>query len=100
MLIAKLLRNDKFVLRAEEEADVHILFEIAIEMDMFNNMLNMLDRFSGERLDYLKEAFLQFFDSLFSCSCYDLFLKEEVISFRLCNLSLFPSFIWFSTFSF
>ena len=85
MLIAKLLRNDKFAIRSEEGTNIHMLFENAIEIDLFNNMFKLLDRFHAEQLDLLKEAYLQFFDSLFSCSCYDLFLKPEVAFSKFFN---------------
>ncbi|VDL62280.1 unnamed protein product [Hymenolepis diminuta] len=78
MLIAKILNKEQFVVNTVEP-NYHILFEAAIEMNMFHDMHRLLTRFNGTHLEALKETILQFYDILLSCSHYNLFLKEEFL---------------------
>lgn len=77
MLIAKIFNKEQFIVNTVEP-NYHILFEAAIEMNMFHDMHRLLTRFNGTHLEPLKETILQFYDILLSCSHYNLFLKEEV----------------------
>ncbi|VDM31520.1 unnamed protein product [Hydatigera taeniaeformis] len=79
LLIAELLKKEKFITRLEEGSEIHVLFETAIEMELFDNMCKLLRRFHGNNLELLKESYLHFYDILISRPFRHLFLKERVI---------------------
>ncbi|KAM7540135.1 hypothetical protein Aperf_G00000038182 [Anoplocephala perfoliata] len=78
MLIAKLLKKEQFAV-TNAVPNYHILFESALELDMFYQICGLLTKYHGENLETLKETVLQFYDVLLSCPHYNLFLKEEFL---------------------
>nr|CUU00410.1 hypothetical transcript [Hymenolepis microstoma] len=83
MLIAKILNQERFTFTTTEPS-YHILFETAIEMNMFHKMHSFLTRFHGTDLEDLKGSILQFYDILMSCPHFKLFLKEEFLVPMMC----------------
>ncbi|KAL5111459.1 hypothetical protein TcWFU_001804 [Taenia crassiceps] len=88
LLIAKLLKKDKFIMRLEGEPEIHILFETAIEMQLFDHMYELLGRFHGDNLEVLKASCLQFYDLLMSRSFCHLFLKDKFLVPMMRTLNL------------
>ncbi|EUB57071.1 hypothetical protein EGR_08080 [Echinococcus granulosus] len=88
LLIAKLLKKDKFITQLEAGSKVHILFETAIQMQLFDHMYELLGRFHGDNLESLKESYLQFYDILLSRSFCHLFLKEKFLVPMMRTLNL------------
>eukprot|EP00108_Taenia_solium_P003163 TsM_000374900 transcript=TsM_000374900 gene=TsM_000374900 len=88
LLIAKLLKKGMFIIRSEGGSEVHVLFETAIEMGLFDHMCEMLGRFHGDNLELLKETYLQFYDILISRPFCHLFLKEKFLVPMMRTLNL------------
>ncbi|VDD81678.1 unnamed protein product [Mesocestoides corti] len=72
-----MLQSEKFIVQSELGKPIHALFDLAIEMKLFEQLNEMLGRFHGDKLETLKEACLQFYEDLITCPFYALFLKEE-----------------------
>ncbi|KAL7063134.1 hypothetical protein AAHC03_01775 [Spirometra sp. Aus1] len=78
-LIGRLLTDGDLVIQLETGQCVHLIFEAALKVDMFNQMYEWHENCAGVLLEDLKVVYLQFYDSLISSSCLPYFIQKEFL---------------------
>ncbi|BHF57953.1 hypothetical protein SprV_0100090100 [Sparganum proliferum] len=87
-LIGRLLTDGDLVILLESGQCVHLIFEAALKVDMFNQMYEWHEYCAGVVLEDLKVVYLRFYDSLISSSCFMYFIQKEFLVPMMACLSV------------